>query len=146
MSRNDFAKGWGIGLLSAIPIGIILLFASIFSKAMSPQKIQERTIENNISTECKNYLLEALVKNEIADNYLESTIILTEDLRGSDYPPMRTTWPASTTIKFSLEKANSGVSEDYFAICSYLRNNSEISGEINLKIFNEMEFITSSKD
>ena len=146
MSKNDFAKGWGIGLLSAIPIGVIILFASIFSNAISPQKMQERSIENNISTECKNYLLEALVKNEIADNYLESTIILTEDLRGSDYPPMRTTWPASKTIKFSLEKANLGVSEDYFAICSYLRNNSEISGEINLKIFNEMEFITSSKD
>ena len=71
---------------------------------------------------------------------------MTKDLRGLDYPPMRTTWPASTTIKFSLEKANLGVSEDYFAICSYLRNNSEISGEINLKIFNEMEFITSSKN
>jgi hypothetical protein len=105
---------------------------------MSPQKIQERTIENNISTECKNYLLEALVKNEIADNYLESSIILTKDLRDADYPPMRTTWPASTIIKFSLEKANLGVSEDYFAICSYLRNNFEISGKINLKIFHEI--------
>ena len=68
MSKNDFAKGWGIGLLSAIPIGVIILFASIFSNAISPQKMQERSIENNISTECKNYLLEALVKNEIAVN------------------------------------------------------------------------------
>ena len=138
MSKSDFAKGWGIGLISAIPIGVVIWFASIFSNAISPQKMQERIIENNISTECKNYLLEALVKNEIADNFLEITIISTKDLRGSDYPPMRTTWPASTIIKFSLEKANLGVSEDYFAICSYLRNNFEISGKINLKIFHEM--------
>ena len=144
MSKNDFAKGWGIGLLSAIPIGVIILFASIFSNAISPQKMQERIIENNISIECKNYLLEALVKNEIADNFLEITIISTKDLRGSVYPPMRTTWPASTIIKFSLVIANLIVSEDYFAVCSYLRNNSEISGEINIKIFNEMEFITST--